>query len=191
MKLFGPALFLFFVLSGIQLHAQSTDLVDKVLTQLKLQRKDCDENLISVKKLPDSPNESIVVIPRLVVSEPDYFSLDSYILIVDSQTGKIRQKFYESQETNGWQSDAITLTSIWIDTAPYFVKEGTRAFGIRVAFTGSSSVNPYNYEMLSLFVREEEKLNRILKNYTTSELHGEWDGNCNGEFEKSNKLLLI
>lgn len=166
-------------------------LIESVLFQLKLRIEDCYEEFIVEKQLPDSPKESIIVIPKIVELEESYFSLDTYIVIVNNVTGNIKTKYYESVSTNGWQSDAVRMTSISIDTAPYWLQKKTRAFGIRVSFSGSSQVNPYSQEVLSLFVQQGNKLVPVLKNYEVDRYNGEWDGNCNGEFVDHHKVLLI
>ncbi len=173
------------------LQAQPTKLIESVLFQLNLRIEDCYEPLITEKQMPDSPKESIVVIPKIAEIGDGYFSLDTYIVVVNNVSGNIKSKYYESAATNGWQSDAISLDEITIDTAPYKVKEKTRAFGIRVRFSGHHSVL-YQSEMLSLFVQQGDKLNVILKNFEVDKYNGELNNiECNGYYKDIHKILLM
>lgn len=181
-----PLLFFFHNLS-----AQDDHLTFKILKQLNLSLKQCEFDLVTSKKLPHKPEETIYVIPEIAHEEPNLLELNSHILIVDSQTGKIKYRFYESATTNDWISDAIQLNNISIDTAPYYVNKGVRAFGIRVKYSGSSRPNPYSHQSLSLFVKEGKQLKQVLKNYTTADYSGEWDMICESEFANQKKILII
>ncbi|MCF6360042.1 MAG: hypothetical protein L3J29_04690, partial [Cyclobacteriaceae bacterium] len=147
--------------------------------------------LIVHKELPNNLNETIMVIPEIVDEGEQYFELNSYILIVNSVTGKIVHQYFESSKTNSWVSDAIKLVEITIDTAPYNVKDNIRAFGIRVRYVGSSQANPYENETISLFIKSENTLKNILKKYDVMNSGGEWDTNCAGKFIDENKVLII
>ena len=192
MKLYSIILFLI----SFNLNAQNqSKLINSVLKELKIDISTCKTNLIVEKVIPNTPTKSIVVIPELVSTYNQQndccFELNSYILIVNNVNYKIENKFYEVSSSNNWVSDAVVLSKISIDTAPYFLSNDKRAFGIRVRYTGSSRVNPYGYETISLFEQQHNTLKRLLKNYTVKSYNGEWDGNCIGEFSNSKKTLII
>lgn len=149
--------------------------------------------LETFKQQPNNSEEAIVVIPEIVKGSEDegFLVLNTHIAIVDLKAKSITHKYFESHKTNGWVSDAIRLDEIMIDSASYFVKENTRAFGIRVKFIGMSRVNPYLNETLSLFVKEKNQLKNILHNYSVELDTGEWNGNCEGEFNNEKKLLIL
>lgn len=182
-------------LSAIGLHIKSTaqplSLTDKALQQLHLKAETCKEELITEKVLPYDKSKSIVVIPKIAIEEEDGFSLDSYILLMDNTTGRIISRFSEPHGENGWESDAVRLSRITIDTAPYKIKDGERAFGIRVGFSGSSQPNPYEYESLSLFLPDGDSLRCVLKNFKISAYNGEWDTRCEGNFTDQQKSLQL
>ena len=117
-----------------------------------------------------------------------FFEFDAYILLVENNTGNIKYKFFE---TNAWTSDAVVLLSIEIDTAPYFLSKNIRGFGVRVNYTGSSRPNPYSKTDFSMFINEGNLLKRVLKDFPISEFHGEWDTNCEGEFETIESSIVI
>ena len=104
--------------------------------------------------------KSVLVIPKYDINEQDneghdYFVLDAYIVVIDNATGKIICKFIEP---NAWTSDALMLTGISIDTGLYHLNTTTRAFGIRVDYTGSSRPNPFSETHLSLYVADKNSL---------------------------------
>ncbi len=168
-------------------------LQSKVLVQLKLKKKDIQEELYVEKIMPNNKLQTIVVIPKIATKEIDeyghlYLVTDIYVLIIDNKTGKIKSKFFEADSLT---SDAVVLNSIEIDTGLYKLNETTRAFAIRVNYTGSSGPNPYHQTDLSMFVEKGQKLNRIIDKFPISEFHGEWDTNCAGEFEEIESTIDI
>lgn len=160
-------------------------LIRKVVTKLNLNYDDCYEPLMAEKILPGSPGESVVVIPVVTEFEGGMDVL-GYILVVETATGKIKSRYSEH-----WESDAIGLSSITIDTAPYFVKEKVRAFGIRLNYRSQSGPNPYSQELLSLFIAEGEKLLPVLHQFEVSRFNGETDTRCAGKFVEQTKVLII
>ncbi|MEO9894681.1 hypothetical protein [Aurantibacter sp.] len=166
-------------------------LIAMVIDQLGLKLLKIKTDLITSKELPHRPNEIVVVIPEIVNSAENYFELDSHVTLVHSITGKVTHKFFESSMTNEWVSDAIRLTEITIDTAPYMLVKDKRAFGIRVSYLGSSRPNPYLKKTISLFVKSGDALKKVLHNYNVMDYGGEWDTNCAGEFTEEKKILII
>ncbi|MFD2562909.1 PA3715 family protein [Aquimarina rubra] len=165
------------------------NLIDAVVRQLKINPDKIE--FVAHKKLPNIEKESIVVIAETATEEDDYFRFNSHVLVVESATGQILNTFFESYETNGWQSDALFIDTIAIDTAPYNVTETDRAFGIRIYSRTLSQPNPYSLESISLFVKSENTLRNILKNYEVKVYGGEWDTICYGEFTDVKKTLII
>jgi len=179
------------LVSTINVFGQAPIQINKILNQLDINASKCKLDLIRYKALPNTPEETIAVIPEITYEDEHIFELNSHILIVNTKSSKIINSFFESSNSNNWVSDAVVLTNISIDTAPYYLSNQKRAFGIRVQYNGSSSVNPYSYETLSLFEKENKTLKRILKNYIVEVSQGEWDGNCTGEFNSEKKVLII
>lgn len=167
------------------------NLIDVVLKNLNIKKENCKIDLIALKKDPNNFEETIIVIPEIVDEGDHYFELNSYILIVNSVTGKVIHKYFESSKTNNWVSDAVRLTKITIDTSPYNVTDNNRAFGIRVFYYGMSRANPYNHETISLYITKDNSLKKILNNYNITEYNGHWDTNCVGEFIDEKKVLII
>lgn len=168
-------------------------LVDKVISQLGIDFAQVNIHLLAAKVNPSNTQETIMVIPEFVDSDNDeyHFQLNSHIVLVNNLTGNITHTYFESSKTNGWESDAIQLSKISIDTAPYIVAKDTRAFGVRVNYFGSSRVNPYNKKTISLFVKSGDALKKVLHNYQVMNYGGEWDSDCEGEFTEDKKILII
>lgn len=184
-------MFVCLIIPSIAGAQKPTRLIENVLFQLGLRIEDCYEELITEKQVPGAPKESIVVIPKIAGMDQGMFGLDTYIVVVNNVNGNIKHKYYESNATNGWDSDGIHLTGITIDTAPYILKGNTRGFGIRVSFRANSKPNPYSSETLTLFMPKGSKLIPVLKNYEVDRYTGEWDMQCNGEFHEMQKVLVI
>ncbi len=164
-----------------------------VIDELNINRSKLMPALQAFKILPNRPNEAIVAIPEIVEGseEEHYFTLNTHIAYVNMENKQVLFDYFESSKTNGWVSDAIMLTEIIIDTAPYTVTENERAFGIKTHFVGSSRVNPYESDRLSLFIIANNNLQKVLHNFEILDNGGEWDGNCEGEFINEKKILII
>lgn len=185
--------FIVILLSFISLNAfsQNSTLINSVISQLNLDESKLKIDLIVSKAQPNNANETIVVIPEIVDEGEYFFELNSHILIVNTTTGKIINSYFESFETNGWVSDAIVLSKIKIDTAPYMVANKNRAFGIRVYCLGSSRANQFNNETISLFIKSGNTLKKILDNYDVMNFGGEWDTDCYGEFNQEDRVFMM
>jgi len=85
------------------------------------------------------------------------------------------------RQTAAFSTDAIELESVELDTARYKLTPKLRAFGVRAMFRGSSSVNPLNETVLSLYVKEGNNLRPVLDRLVVYRFSGEWDGNCAGD----------
>lgn len=168
-------------------------LIDNVIQQLGLEYDKIATDLIATKGNPANTRETIMVIPEYADKEEEesYFELNSHIILVNNLASEITHTYSESAKTNGWVSDAIHLTEITIDTAPYMVAKDVRAFGVRVTYNGSSSANPYSNETISLFVKSGNTLKKVLHNFDVMNYGGKWDTNCAGEFSEEKKTLII
>ena len=164
--------------------------IAKILEHLGVQPIQVYEEFIVQKVLPYDTASTVVVIPTVASQDYDWevFVLNSYILVVDSETAVIKQQFYESKS---WYSDAIRIEEVSIDTANYEVADDKRAFGIELYYIGASRPNPYNFRSLSLFIQDRNKLVRVLDSFETHSYWGEWDMKCTGEFIEVNKILIM
>lgn len=164
-----------------------------VIDELNLDRSKLIPTLMAFKILPNRPHEAVVVIPEIIEGseEEHYFSLNTHIAYVNIENKQVLFHYFESAETNSWTSDAIVLQEILIDTAPYTITENERAFGVKTHFVGSSRVNPYESEQLSLFVVASNNLQKVLHNFEVKKGSGEINGGCNETYHLEEKTLII
>ncbi|MFC5048383.1 hypothetical protein ACFSTE_13600 [Aquimarina hainanensis] len=175
----------------IKAVSQEEILIDRVIQQLNLDKQKIKEEFVVSKVQPHNPNETIVVIPEVAGEDDEHlFELNSYIVLVDNTTQKITHTYFESAKTNGWVSDAIILSEISIDTAPYIVTQDTRAFGIRVFYYSMSQPNPYSNKTISLFIKSGETLKEVL-HYDVENYGGEWDTQCEGSSTNIKNILIM
>jgi hypothetical protein len=165
-----------------------TVLAKKVFANLKLEKTDCFERLITHKDIPNSSKEAIVVIPKIAEHGEGYLVLDSYIVIVNKFTGEIISRYFEEK---AWHSDAVYLESIEIDTAPFLVHKNYSAFGLRLNYYVRSRAKIYSSTGLSLFIKNDKKIENILKNFAVKLTRGESDTNCNAYIEEHHRILIV
>ena len=94
-------------------------------------------------------------------------------------------------EPSAVSEDAYRISEIKVDTARYVLAPDARAFGLRILRQGSSRVNPFSNETLTLYVPHGPKLAKVLDQFETSMERGEWDANCAGNFETVRGTLSI
>ena len=170
---------------------QEEPLINSVLKQLNLEPLKVNTDLLAIKLMSNNLEETIIVIPEIVDEGEQYFTLNSHIVIVNNTTQKITHKYFESSKTNGWVSDALQLREITIDTAPYALTENNSAFGVKVRYVGSSQVNPYENETISLFVKSDDSLKKVLHNFAVLNNSGAWNNHCIGEFTDITSTLFM
>lgn len=188
MKYLFFSCFLFMTMASI---AQDSMLIQQVFKQIELEEKNCKIDLITTSDYPGNDSQSIVLIPEIEEQIDDYIELNTHIFIVDKQSGKINQQYFESSTTNDWYSDAVKITKIAIDHNPYHLTYQTVAFAVLVHYEGSSRPNPFVKNTISLFVPEADSIQSILKNFVVYQFNGEWDTVCTGEFTEQKKKLTM
>lgn len=166
-------------------------MINSVLMDLKLDWVQTKTNLISTKEYPDYPDETIVVIPEIVDEGEQYFDLNSHIVIADNRSGKITHHYFESNQTNQWVSDAIELDDIQMAPNAFKITENKSAFGLYASYFGHSRANPYQNKTLSLFMKSENSLIKVLADYTVVNNGGEWNGDCDGKFKDEEKAVVL
>ena len=170
----------------------SAQMFNIITQQLHLKCEDCYVEFVSEQILPGSEEFSIWVIPKIAFMETDEysgksFSLDSYILLVNNQTGKIVNKYYEP---GAWSSDAYQLITISIDTPRYRLGDKIWAFGIRDSYKASSSVNPSSSNYVSLFIPQGDSLKKVF-GYSSLEFQGEFGINGEGQSHSTNGGIIL
>lgn len=160
------------------------DLVESTLNNLKIKKENCLTEFIKNEKITES--ESIILIPEIAEKGDGLITLNGHLLIVNNKNGNIKSRF---SENNTWFIDAVRLENIEVSYQPHIVTKNSETIGIVIDYTGSSRPNPFSSKEFSLFIRNGEKLERILKDYSIYSLNGETDGLNSGEFIEHKKTL--
>lgn len=170
-------------------HAQSDQtIINKVLHNLSLKSDSIDSEFSVTKPHPENKSATIVLLALPQGDDEDFQMYDTYLVIADTQTGTILYSLFEKER---YTSDAVRLTGIQIDTAPYRLATNVRAIGIRATSTGSSRPNPFGEETLSLYIQQGKTFTKVLHDFVTYQSTGEWDTNCAGNFSSSKSVLVI
>lgn len=138
---------------------------------------------------PAHPELTLAAIPLMAQQYSDYDRIgDLELLVLDSTSLDVKQRLRLPERMN---DDAIQITGLALDTARWKVTPDQTAFGLRVTRTGSSRVNPYSEDALSLFVIENNQLRAVLNGIVLENSTGEWDGNCVGTFHDIKRTLAL
>lgn len=85
--------------------------------------------------------------------------------------------------------DALSLTGLHFDTAPYRLFGDRLAFGIRRELATASGPNPYRQTDLTLFDLQGDRLRTVLLDQIVTQSFGDWDMECAGNFETLTRVL--
>ncbi|CAM3682965.1 hypothetical protein VA7868_04241 [Vibrio aerogenes CECT 7868] len=113
---------------------------------------------------------------------------DLELFIVSVKQNKILSHYTERGTLS---SDAIYVSQIKLDTARYKLNENTTAFGVRILKSGSSSVNPFSMELLSLYFYDHQQVSRVMSYLKVSSDGGEYDGRCDGDFSSDKSVIMM
>lgn len=138
---------------------------------------------------PAHPELTLAAVPLMSPEKTDYdHTGDLELLVLDSSTLDVKQRLHLPERMS---DDAFRITGISLDTARWKVAPNQTAFGLHVVREGSSRVNPFSEDALSLYVIENNQLRPLLKGILLEDNSGEWDGNCAGEFNGIKRTLAI
>ncbi len=126
--------------------------------------------------------------PDFLDANNDGGNVDLDLSLIHSSSSK---RLATYRKTDAYYSGAVAYGGLSIDTARYKLTPDSRAFGIRSGFEHRSSVSPYNKTELALYLREGDTLRPVLEGLVISTSRGEWDGQCAGEGELTQRTLNI
>jgi hypothetical protein len=185
--------FFFFLLASFISHSQEELSVDmkNVIQLLQIDLENVDRDLSIEKPMRYLP-EMMAYAVLEKVGESDYAEEGHHTykchVVLYNASDKIITNRYVIENL---ESDAIRLSKVSLDFAPYMVQSNKRAFGLRISYSGASRVNPYEEEKLTLFVQEKDKLVPVLKDFTSYLSTGDWDTNCAGEFNEKRAVFVL
>jgi hypothetical protein len=88
-------------------------------------------------------------------------------------------------------NDAVRISGISFDTAPYQLGPDRLAFGVRSEWIGSSRPNPLMETTLSLYEPRGAALSPVLNDLVVQRSQGEWDTSCAGESVVTKRILRM
>lgn len=117
------------------------------------------------KTLPNQPEMTLIsyIFPKTETEEHnDEMTLPTSVWRVELIShGQVKQQFEEIIEEDA--SIRIHSSSIWLDTAPYILAEGKRAFGVRLDIgDGPSCADGFRSRFLHLFRQHNGTLQRVM-----------------------------
>jgi len=146
-----------------------------------------DEEHSVCKVSPTDPSRALAALVFIEKNDGDD-EITYGLEVLSTDTGNIESHVYESAAIF---SDAVKFYGLDLDTARYQVAAATRAFGVRVSYSGSSRVNPYSSTLLNLYIYDGPTLRKVLGGLEVDKSTGEWDGNCEGNFSKTKSSVAI
>lgn len=141
------------------------------------------------KVWPAHPDLLLAAVPIVAdFGDPDAHDGSLEVLVLARDTLDVRARYLVPYLM---ANDAVKITGVSIDTAAYQVRDGVRAFGVRIGRQGPSSVYPYSDVSLRLFVLNDDKVEQILDGTLMERNGGEWDTRCNGKSEQRRMTLAV
>ena len=158
-KTFTSILFIALLYTNTSL-AQKNDKLPQIIKQLNLTKDLVKEEFVTSKAMPNEPNAVLYIIPEVSDEGDGFWTADMVVVKVLSSTGKV---IAYSKFKDAIQSDAINLNNIIIDTAPYIIKPGKRAFAVRLRSANNSRAAGFDGEEFFLIEEKEGKFVKVLQ----------------------------
>jgi uncharacterized protein YecT (DUF1311 family) len=139
---------------------------------------------------PYRPELTLAVVP-LIEQEPDVDSItrgDVELLALDTRSGAVVARYVEKGAAD---SDAMNFDGADLDVARYDVKQGQRAFGLRVTGSHSGSGFGFSQEVLSLYALDGHSITPLFKNLITVNSSGQDNGDCDSNHDELKRTLLV
>ena len=152
-------------------------------------------SFIECKMWPEDPTRYIVAIASFqdhsALASPENNEADFYDLTVLLLKNTSDQVVARLVQKRAFSSDAIQLTGIAIDSAPYKLAPGQRAFGVRARFANNSSFNSWEHEQLNLYLAQGTELRQILGSLLTAQKLYEKVDECQEALTDRSRHLIV
>ena len=185
--------FCFFLLASFISHSQEELSADmkNVIQLLQINSDNVDRDLSIEKPMRHLPEIMAYAVLEKVgksdYAEEGHYKYKCHVVLYNASDKIITNRYV----IENLESDAVRLSKVSFDFAPYMVQSNKRAFGLRIIYSGASRVNPYEEEKLTLFVQEKDKLVPVLNDFTSYLSTGDWDTNCAGEFNEKRAVFIL
>ncbi|WP_242076345.1 hypothetical protein [Brevundimonas diminuta] len=147
-----------------------------------------DPHAMVCRRWRGPPGLVLVAVPLIAEVRVDGTSGDLDVLIVDEATGTPRQRLRLPHAMN---DDAIRLSAVSFDTAPYRLGPDRLAFGVKRDWAGSSRPNPFSETTLSLYEVRKGAISPVLENLVVYRRVGEWNLSCVGNTDATERILRM
>lgn len=113
---------------------------------------------------------------------------DLTVLLLKNTSDQVVARLVQKR---AFSSDAVRLTGIAIDSAPYTLAPGLRAFGVRARFASGSSVSSWEHEQLNVYLVQGGELRQLLGSLLTAEKRYEQIDDCqSAQTDRSRRLIV-
>jgi len=150
--------------------------------------KSINPHAIVCRRWRGRPGLLLVAVPLIAQVRSDGTSGDLDVLVVDESTGSPRHRL---RLPRAMDDDAIRLTGVSFDTAPYVLGPDRLAFGVKREWIGSSRPDPFLETTMSLFEVRAGALSRVFDDLVVFRSTGTWDLTCAGETEATERILRM
>lgn len=147
-----------------------------------------DAGLSICKVWPARPHLTLVAVPLIRDSHTDQGESDLEVLVLGSDEHAIVARLVQPHLLD-W--DAIFVSGVEFDTAPYRLRKDELAFGVRIHRRNGSRLNPFYETTLSLYEIENKHLRAVLNDLVVERSGGERDDACAGSFSHTKGVVVI
>lgn len=183
---------LLLALFSISVHAREEQTCEKVMNALRVTLPIGPDDAIrasACKLWPDDKTKMLVAIAfESATQEPESqeMQIPYYVALVNAETFQVLSRYKSVIEQDA--TTDIHGSSLWLDTARYFLKPDTRAFGLRVSsFHDRCTYEGGSDNALTLFVIDGFTMRPVLQDLYLSSWR--YEGNRCGDGEVSEKRV--
>ena len=161
--------------------------LERLLNQYKI-TANFNSDYISCKAMPDDSAQTLIAYADRVadISDEGIGEFNLSFLTVDSTTHKL---IMLNRIKEPLFSDAISLNSIELDTAPFIAVPDIRLVGLRLNYSGHSQPNPFSMTVLNLYDLKNKKT--VLDSFIVTRYRAETDTRCNADIEERKSILMM
>ena len=161
--------------------------LERLLNQHKI-TANFNSDYISCKAMPDDSAQTLIAYADRVadISDEGIGEFNLSFLTVDSTTHKL---IMLNRIKEPLFSDAISLNSIELDTAPFIAVPDIRLVGLRLNYSGHSQPNPFSMTVLNLYDLKNKKT--VLDSFIVTRYRAETDTRCNADIEERKSILMM
>ena len=163
------------------------NIIDLITSTLKIDKEEINLNFVVSKPIPYMENTEMYIVPIIIEEGEGYQVLNNSIFFIENN----KTLKYYLRENYKLYTDAIRLNNFEIDFAQYNIQQNNRAFGVKINYSGSSSVNPSGLTTLNLYQIKNNQIINILNEFIIYRGVGENNGWDSGEYTNYETILIV